>query len=306
MLKRLGVLLLVLAFSMLVSVFPASAGGSRGSEKGHGDHGKSKASSQDHPSDPAGNNGFFKVDGNDFDGGPNNDPHVGCNWDLIFYNYDLNQHANITYTAINPTGGAVKTALTQNDVLISRDAARGGSHDLDETLHYSLSLMNLAGVTPAKQGYHFKVAADAIGAPGGAKSKVFWVQCFWSATSGTTKVRGISHSTATSVLGEEHTPLGEELRPLGQVSGTSFRQGALSSLPLGTSVLGTTFVRERAATTVIASKPATSVLGVSFTRGRVLPFTGLDSVPLAVAAIALSLFGSLLVAVGGNKGKRLR
>ena len=38
--------------------------------------------------DPGGNNGTVKIDGVDFDDHPNNEPHVGCVFQVDFYGYD--------------------------------------------------------------------------------------------------------------------------------------------------------------------------------------------------------------------------
>ena len=40
------------------------------------------------PADPPGNNGTVKIDARPFDDAPNNEPHVGCSFQVDFYGYD--------------------------------------------------------------------------------------------------------------------------------------------------------------------------------------------------------------------------
>src|SRR5688500_3559353 len=41
------------------------------------------------PSGPPGNNGTIKIDGTAFDSHPNNEPHVGCVFEVDFYGFDM-------------------------------------------------------------------------------------------------------------------------------------------------------------------------------------------------------------------------
>src|SRR5688500_14699028 len=62
--------------------------------------------------DPPGNNGTIKVDGVDFDSHPDNEPHVGCTFQVDFYGFDesLEYFADVTFEAQAPTGSG--TLLT--------------------------------------------------------------------------------------------------------------------------------------------------------------------------------------------------
>jgi len=125
--------------------------------------------------DPPGNNGTIKIDGRPFDTHPDNQPHVGCAFQLDFYGYDQgNFYADVRFTVHPPTGQAV--VLRTDRVFVGEDAAGGGT-DLDAARTYNLSSA-LRSFTPhPKQGYHIKVevtAPHSIGAD--TKYKVFWVE----------------------------------------------------------------------------------------------------------------------------------
>src|SRR5919199_144906 len=53
---------------------------------------------------PPGNNGTIKVDNAPFDNAPNNEPHVGCTFQIDFYGYDQgNLNATYRFTLQSPT-----------------------------------------------------------------------------------------------------------------------------------------------------------------------------------------------------------
>ena len=63
-----------------------------------------------------------------FDDHPNNEPHVGCVFQVDFYGYDEGDlTADVTFRAHPPTGTAV---LLTDEVFIGEDPAGGGT-DLD-------------------------------------------------------------------------------------------------------------------------------------------------------------------------------
>lgn len=124
--------------------------------------------------DPPGNNGTVKIDGLAFDDHPNNEPHVGCVFEVDFYGFDEGDDlfAAVTFEAHPPTGNAV---LLTDEVFIGEDAAGGGT-DLDASREYDLSVP-LAEFEPhPQQGYHVKLTVNADGSIGAdTKHKVFWV-----------------------------------------------------------------------------------------------------------------------------------
>ena len=55
-------------------------------------------------SNPPGNNGTVKIDARPFDAAPDNEPHVGCTFQVDFYGYDEGDlSASVTFEAQAPT-----------------------------------------------------------------------------------------------------------------------------------------------------------------------------------------------------------
>lgn len=123
---------------------------------------------------PAGDNGTVKIDGLDFDSHPNNEPHVGCRFEVDFYGFDEGDlWADIEFEAKPPSG----TGLFQVDrVFIGEDDHSGGGSGagLDASAEYELDLS--AFTAHPVQGYHVKLTIRADGARGAdTKHKTFWV-----------------------------------------------------------------------------------------------------------------------------------
>jgi len=141
-----------------------------------------------------GNNGTIKIDGNDFDDHPDNEPHVGCIFQVDFYGFDEGDlEALVTFEAQPPTG---KGVLLTDTVFIGEDPAGGGT-DLDATATYDLSAA-LASYTPhPQQGFHVKLTVNAENLQGAdTKHKVFWVE--GCDTPPTTSSTGSTSSTTSS------------------------------------------------------------------------------------------------------------
>jgi hypothetical protein len=128
--------------------------------------------------DPPGNNGTIKVDGVDFDSHPDNEPHVGCTFQVDFYGFDESpEHfADVTFEAQAPTGSG--TLLT-DAVFIGEDDNSGAATPagLDAAVEYDLATA-LAGIAAhPEQGHHVKLTIEADGSQGAeTKHKVFWVE----------------------------------------------------------------------------------------------------------------------------------
>ena len=124
--------------------------------------------------DPLGNNGTIKVDGVEFDTHPDNEPHVGCLFQVDFYGFDEGVlWADVTFAVQPPTGGFV-TILT-GTVDIGEDAAGGGT-DLDHEETYDLTSVLASYEAHPQQGWHVKLTVNADGSIGAdTKHKVFWV-----------------------------------------------------------------------------------------------------------------------------------
>src|SRR5687767_12455325 len=137
---------------------------------------------------PPGNNGTVKIDDTPFDDAPNNEPHVGCTFQVDFYGYDKGDlFADVTFESHPPTGPTV--VLLTDTVFIGEDDNSGGGSEagLDASETYTL---DFTGIEPhPNQGFHVKLTVNADGAQGAdVKHKVFWVEgCVPTTTTTTTK-----------------------------------------------------------------------------------------------------------------------
>src|SRR6266545_2556278 len=147
---------------------------------------------------PPGNNGTIKVDGVPFDDLPNNEPHVGCTFQVDFYGYDEGDlFADVTFESHPPTGPVV-TLLTDTVFIGEDDNAGGGSEaGLDASETYTL---DFTGIQPhPNQGFHVKLTINADGSQGAdTKYKVFWVTGCPSGTTTSTQPPSSSSSTSSS------------------------------------------------------------------------------------------------------------
>jgi hypothetical protein len=121
-----------------------------------------------------GNNGTVKLDGIPFDQVPDNQPHVGCLFQVDFYNYEQgNFNATVTFTVQPPTGKDI--VLLTDSVFIGEDPAGGGT-DLDGEATYSLAGALQPFMAHPQQGYHVKLKINAPHSIGkDTKYKTFWV-----------------------------------------------------------------------------------------------------------------------------------
>jgi LPXTG-motif cell wall-anchored protein len=135
------------------------------------------AKSTDSPGkgNPPGNNGTIKINGVPLQGGPRNEPHVPCAFNLKFSGYDQGDlQATVSFDLQAPTRRDSGTQnLLEDTIAIGEDPA-GGANDLDASRQYNL---DFTGMTPhPKQGYHVKATIHADGSQGAdVKHKVFWV-----------------------------------------------------------------------------------------------------------------------------------
>jgi LPXTG-motif cell wall-anchored protein len=126
---------------------------------------------------PPGNNGTVKIDGVDFDDHPDNEPHVGCVFQVDFYGYDEGDlFADVTFEVQPPTGNEV--ILEDTDIFIGEDDNGGGGSEagLDASRTYDLASLLAAFEPHPQQGWHVKLTVNADGSQGAdVKHKVFWV-----------------------------------------------------------------------------------------------------------------------------------
>jgi hypothetical protein len=111
--------------------------------------GPAGASSSHTANGPPGNNGTVKIDGKAFDSHPNNEPHVGCNFEVDFYGFDKGDDldAKVTF-AVQPPTGKPHVLLTDTLKIGEDDNSGGGSEaGLDASREYDLSSY-LVGLYP--------------------------------------------------------------------------------------------------------------------------------------------------------------
>ncbi|SRR6266498_1859604 len=165
---------------------------------------------------PTGNNGTIKIDDTPFDDLPNNEPHVGCTFQVDFYGYDQGRlFADVRFEAHKPTLSPSGDQVLRTDrVFIGEDSNAGGGSEagLDASRTYTLTF---GDIVPHKiQGFHVKLTIHAQGSRGAdVKHKVFWVTGCEAATTTTTTVGattttaggggggGLGGVTSTSLLG---------------------------------------------------------------------------------------------------------
>lgn len=211
--------------------------------------------------DPPGNNGTVKVDGVAFDTHPDNEPHVGCSFQIDFYGYEANVPVAMEFAVQPPTGR--KVIRTVEGVLDDDDATGGGSEEgIDGQFTIDLTA-NLAAFTPhPNQGFHVKLtitADDRTPQGNDRKHKVYWVgPCTVPPTTTTTTVPTTTTTAATTTT-----------------TAAATTTTAAATTTTAANVLGITITRPA------ARNP--EVLGVE------LPRTGLSATFLVVGAVLLSL-----------------
>lgn len=122
--------------------------------------------------DPPGNNGTIKIDRIPFDTHPNNEPKVGCSFQVDFYGFDKgNLYATYSFDLHGSTPGGT---LSSGEVFIGADAAGGGTDlDAEVTVDLSQALAN-SGVAPKNGAWQVKLTVHADGSRGAdTKFKVF-------------------------------------------------------------------------------------------------------------------------------------
>jgi hypothetical protein len=228
-------------------------------------------------SGPPGNNGTVKIDGTPWDDHPNNEPHVGCTFQVDFYGYDEGDlEAAYQLELWAPTGHGT---LDSGTVAIGEDAAGGGT-DLDASVTIDLedALTSSGQDAHPQQGWHVRLTVHAEGSIGAdVKHKMFWVDC---ATAG-----GSPSPTVSPTPSESVTPSGSpspSTRPTHSHSPSS----STSKPRPSTSVLG-----ESGSRTHHARRPGS--MRTAFTGTNV-------TVPLTIA-ITLLLAGALALRAASRR-----
>jgi hypothetical protein len=265
--------------------------------------------------DPPGNNGTVKIDDVPFDTHPDNEPHVGCVFQVDFYGFDEGDlWADVTFSVQPPTGGFV-TILTDT-VDIGEDAAGGGT-DLDHEETYDLSSALASYEQHPQQGWHVKLTVNADGSIGAdTKHKVFWVTgcetptTTTAAPTTTTTGRGGTTTTTTAGGGTTTTTAGGGTTTTTTAGGgtttTTAGGGTTTTSSPGTGPGPSTTLANATSTAAVGSvavEGETEVLGIQVSAPAVaqvetqgtLPFTGLSTGSMALLAIALAGVGVLLL-----------
>jgi len=285
-LRRTGSLLLVAGILSIVGAATGATGASGAS------------------ADPPGNNGTVKIDGVDFDSAPNNEPHVGCTFQVDFYGFDEKAgDAKVTFESQAPTADATITVVSGDlTPFIGGDAAGGGT-DVDAQVTYKLAF---TGDPQPNQGYHVKLTVNAPFSQGAdTKFKVFFVTgCEpdkptpTTATPTTATPTTATPTTATPTTATPTTATPTTATPTTQgaaVRGTS----VVPSVPTTSAPPSTT---AKAATPTSESQ-AVAVKGASVSNGNTSPAvantglarTGINSGLLAAIGFGLVLSGFVLV-----------
>jgi hypothetical protein len=211
---------------------------------------------------PPGNNGTVKLDDTPFDDHPDNEPHVGCVFQVDFYGYDEGDlDAAVTFEAHPPTG-PVQVLLTDTVFIGEDDNSGGGSEaGLDASETYTL---DLTGIEPhPNQGVHVKLTINAEGSQGAdVKHKVFWVT-------------GCAPAPTTTTSGATST------------SGATTTSGATSTSGITTTSGATSSSQETTSTQAVGGASSSAP---SSAAGGELPFTG-AATTMPLLAIGLALLG---------------
>jgi cell division septation protein DedD len=150
---------------------------------------------------PPGNNGTVKIDGVAFDDHPDNEPHVGCVFQVDWYGFDEGELFSDVTFEVHPPTGSPEVILT-DEVFIGDDDNSGGGSEagLDASETYDLSAL-LQGVFEPhpNQGWHIKLTINSDGSQGAdVKHKVFWVSgCETPPTTSTTSTTEKPTTTTT-------------------------------------------------------------------------------------------------------------
>ncbi len=180
---------------------------------------------------PPGNNGTVKIDGTEFDDHPDNEPHVGCVFQVDFYGFDEGElFSDVTFEVQPPTG--METVLEDNVFIGEDDNSGGGSEaGLDASETYDLSTV-LQGFEPhPQQGWHVKLTLNSDGSQGAdVKHKVFWVSdCETPPTTSSSTTEAPTTSTSEDPTTSTHIVVDDRGSDLVDHRGSLDDDGALKS-----------------------------------------------------------------------------
>jgi len=277
---------------------------------------------------PPGNNGTVKIDRLPFDDHPDNEPHVGCTFQVDWYGYDEGDlFSDVKFEAHPPTGPVV--VLLTDVVFIGEDDNSGGGSEagLDASETYTL---DFGSIEPhPQQGWHVKLTINADGSQGAdVKHKVFWVSGCVPPTTTTTAAPTTTTSAPTTTTSAPTTttsgptttttaaPTTTTSAPTTTTSGpTTTTTAAPTTTTLGpttTTTVGSTVLTAVSPTSssipfdsvlesqvlgiqATAPAPAQVAAQVGPTTADTLPFTGASTGSMAGLAAALAAGGAILL-----------
>jgi LPXTG-motif cell wall-anchored protein len=276
--------------------------------------------------DPPGNNGTVKIDGVEFDSHPDNEPHVGCTFQVDWYGFDEGDlFSHVTFEVQPPTGKDV--VLLTDTVPIGEDDNSGGGSEagLDASRTYTLDLTGFE--QHPQQGWHVKLTVNNDGSQGAdVKHKVFWVTgCETPPTSTTSTTSTSTTSTteapttsstegsttssteaSTTSSSEATTSTTEKETTTTEASTTSSSEATTSTTEKETTTTEAPTTSSSEATSSTAAAPSSTSTSMGVSPISELPKTGSGSQALlTVAGIILLLGGGALLGSAKLGQKRL-
>jgi LPXTG-motif cell wall-anchored protein len=263
-----------------------------------------------------GNNGTIKIDGREFDDHPDDEPHVGCDFQVDFYGFDKGDDLFATVTfALQPPSG--QDELLTDEVFIGKDDSSGGGSEegLDASETYTL---DLSGIEPEpNQGVHVKLTIHTGGSKGkgDTKHKVFWVKGCppGTTTTSSTTSTTLDSTTTSSTVGETTTTVEQPTTTVEQPTTTVEQPTTTVEQPTTTVEQPTTTVEQPTTTvedtttttvpgdttTTLPEQTTTTIIVVSPSG---LPLTGAGTmIPLLLGGLALLAGGTWAVLVARRR-----
>jgi LPXTG-motif cell wall-anchored protein len=283
--------------------------------------------------DPPGNNGTVKVDGEEFDDHPDNEPHVGCIFQIDWYGFDEGEDlfSHVTFEVHPPTGKP--EVILEDEVFIGEDDNSGGGSEagLDASETYDLSTLLQAFEPHPNQGWHVKLTVNNDGSQGAdVKHKVFWVSgCETPPTTSTSTTSTTEKPTTTSTTEgptTSSTACTSTTSTTEKPTTTSTTEGPTTSSTEGPTTTSTTEKPTTTSTTegptttsttegpttsstegpTTSVAPSSSSTSAAVSSGGELPKTGGESQILLIAAgLTLLVGGGALLASAKLEQKRL-
>ena len=260
--------------------------------------------------DPAGNNGTVKVDGVAFDDHPDNEPHVGCVFQVDWYGFDEGEDlfSHVTFEVHPPTGKPA--ILLEDDVFIGEDDNSGGGSEagLDASETYDLTTV-LQGFEPhPQQGWHVKLIVNNDGSQGAdVKHKVFWVSGCETPPTTTTSTSTTSTSTTsttekptTTSTTEAPTTTSTTEKPT-TTSTTEAPTTSSTEAPTTSSTEAPTTSSTEAPTTSSTEAPTTSSTEAPTTSSTEATSTTVVAPSSTTTSVAVSPVGELPKTGGGSQ-----